>query len=367
MQNSHDQDSSITAAGRTTRIAWPLAFATLIIVSCINCILVSAAESDKQPVEVEKATSNNKESISPFVDSEFVRPYLANEECREFARRALVNWRNGDFGAAEVNCRQAGKLLKSKGKAWQALFDQARSMVQNGQRAKGVIMYLIGYEGCYQTGALTADDTSKALFAIANLCNRRDSTTAEIKFADKFYEQAIQIRGMSGGLEVSDAANVLSYARAEIALRKWESAKSLLEKWRALFTVLGKDPPNNQLPDALAQLGLCCNAEKKFNQAEDYFRQAVDAARNSGGGTITQLGHIDVSVLLIYALIDQMKMAEARNLARDYLSEREKQVGVNSEEIGRLLNELADKFDRAGQLAFAAELKRRSKLLVPSD
>ncbi|MBX9692594.1 MAG: hypothetical protein K2Z81_09440 [Cyanobacteria bacterium] len=350
--------TNLFAKRRSARVS-RLIVTVLILISCFPPCL--GAEDSEEQQDEEATTGSSRGSVSPFLDNEFLRPYFGNEECREFARRALVNWRNGEYGAAEVNCRQAGKLLRSRGKAWQALSEHARLLVQNHQRVKGLLMYIIAYEGCYETGQLTADGTKDVLFTIANLCNRRDSSPAESKLADKYYEHAVQISSMSHGLDERDASNVLMYAGNEISLHKWESARKLLEQWRRLFTVLGKEPPESQLPDALAQLGLCATAEGRGDLAEDYFRQAVEAAKSSSGGTITQVGHIDVGVLLIYALIDQDKMTEARNLARDHLAENEKQLGVSSIEIANLLNELADRFDRAGQIAFAAELRRRAK------
>ena len=321
---------------------------------------VSAQANEEPPGSAVAANAASSKRLQPFFDTELARPYFAREASRECARLALVNWRKQEIGAWRVNCRRAAKDLRSPKKAWEPLSTQARSFIESNQVGKGATIYMIGYEASSKAGGISTQATIDLLYTIAALLNRGNSNEDESKMSAELYERARSLRDINGDLEPRDAPYMLQYADVLIDLKRWTEAEGILKAWREIFNSLGKSPPEKELPDALVQLGRCSLERCDFPKAEEYFRDALYANRKEARPSITPLAHVDIGMYLIFSLIDQNKMTQARQYTKEHLSERELAEGIGSPDLSVTYRALAEKYDKAGQISLADQLRARA-------
>lgn len=323
----------------------------LIFLLCLSGTICGAAWSQDSP-QISQPQS--------FQDSELPRRFTKKLEGRRSADLALADWIERKYDSCIANCKQVNQIMKLKGEELNQLQATAQTKMNEGDNAKAIVLNLIAYEAIRSTGRATADEVIPMAYKLAIQLGATGSDDGQRAIASSMLASALQIRTIAGGIRDSDAPYVLEYARLEFMLRRWENVEKQYLYWLSMYENKGRNPPAQDLPDALAQLAISYNHRKNVAKSEEYFSRAVQAAQAYDGSTITPINHYDVEEFYIYALVGQHKLALAHDLTVEHLKERERKLGLNSPELAKVLTNYANMFEEAGEVGFAFSLRSRA-------
>ncbi len=327
-------------------------------------VAIAANDSAPQPREVKTSPI---ESQSGFRDDELPARIVKKPSIKQMADQALVLWGQKKYGSAVENCRSFATAARLKKEEIAQITDLAENLNASSNFKKAAVLHFIALSAQKYSNKAVANDIIGRTYRIATILTVDHPAEAERAFAASLIEEGMQARKIGGGVPDADAPIVLLYSRLQFSLKQWQSAIKEYEYWLAIFESRGKSPPEKDLPDALAEVGMAYTSLKIFNKAESSFRRACETSVAVNGTTITPINQYDVEDFLIYNLLTQTKLEEARELAHEHLKFKEKTLGLRSPELAKELNRYADLFEQAGETAFSFSLRARAGRVVNPD
>lgn len=300
------------------------------------------------------------EDAKGFSEGDFPKRVWAKPKYRELADKVLLDWTNKRYSAATETAKSLAQNVKFKRDEIEQLSAIADAKLAGGKSSEAGSLELIAYQGAKVGGRVTADEAIVRLNRIASTIMSEKTTETDRLFADDLVGQALQTRKLASEILDSDAPLVLRYARLEFSLKRYASAIKEYEYWIGIFESKGKTAPDDQLSDALAELGIAYTSLKNFPKAEAMFRRACDVTQKLNGTTVTPVNQYDVEDFLIFNLLTQSKLDMAKEKAQDHLKFKEKTLGFNNPKLADELNRYADLFEQAGETSFSFSLRTRA-------
>lgn len=324
-----------------------------------------------------------------FGDHELPKRLSEKPKFREFADSVLNNWSKKKYAAAFEDAKNLAQSAKPKRDEVEQMTVLAESLLKNAGsigpnpretadggvdnsdetgvrlRNKSGALQLIAYQSVNAGGRATADDAIGRLTKLVAVLTSSKPTEEDRAFAANLAGQALRTRKIAGGILDSDAPLVRVYAHLEFSLKHWETAIKEYEYWIGIFESKGKNPPADEFPEVLAELGIAYNSLKKLPKAESLFARACDATMKLNGTHVTPQNQYDVADFLIFNLLNQGKLDEAKERAQQHLKFKEATLGLNSPKLAEELNRYADLFEQAGETAFSFSLRTRAGRVFP--
>ncbi len=313
---------------------------------------------------VREPAPSRTSSTSGFQDDELPLRIVKKPVIKQMADQALVLWAQKKYGSAVESARSFATAARLKKEEIAQITTLAESRLASKDLKKAAVLHFIALSALKTGNKAVANDLIARTYRIATILTSGQPTETERAFAATLIEEGMQARKIGGGVPDEDAPIVLLYSRLQFSLKQWQRAIKEYEYWIAIFESRGKSPPEKDLPDALAEIGMACTNLKVFDKAESYFRRASEASVTVNGTTVTPINQYDVEDFLIFNLLTQGKVEEARDLAHEHLKFKEKTLGLRSPELAAELNRYADLFEQAGETAFSFSLRARAGRVV---
>jgi choline monooxygenase len=284
---------------------------------------------------------------------------------KELADQMLADWTAKNYSQAVQTGKSLVQSAKPKREEINQLTTVGDAQLAAGDSNKAAVLQLIAYQAVMAAGKATTDDAITRLHRIVSILISGKTTDADRIFAADLSGQALQTRRLAGGILDSDAPLLLTHARLEFSLKRWESCIREYEFWIGIFESKGKNPPADELPDALGELGIAYTSLKNISKAETYFLRACDACTKLNGTTVTPLNQYDVEDFLIFNLLAQNKIDQAKDRAQIHLKFKESTLGFNNPKLAEELNRYADLFEQVGETSFSFSLRTRASRVTP--
>jgi tetratricopeptide (TPR) repeat protein len=336
---------------------------TLVSLLCSLLVFSNSAVIAQENAETVSASAPTIDGNIDFRSNELPARLFSKPSFKESADKILADCLSKEFDIAMAEAQAFAQQAKPK-KDEIALITATAESLESSNLAKSVALHMMAYQGLKIGGKATADDAVSRIFKITSVITSVKTTDAERRFATGLVEQGLQTRRIAGGIKQSDAPYVLLHARLEFSLKRWDSAIKEYEYWLGMYTSKGQEPPANELPDALGELGIAYNSLKNLTKAEEYFTRACAAANAFNETTVTPVNQYDVEDFLIFNLLTQHKLDHAKELAQDHLKFKEKTLGLRSPQLAVELNRYADLFEQAGETSFSFSLRARAGRVV---
>lgn len=307
------------------------------------------------------------QSASParFSDDDLPKRVSLKPKYREQADKVLSYWSNKEYSSASETAKSLAQSVKFKRDEIEAMGNLADSKLTSGKNDLAGALQLIAYQGSKTGGRATAEDAILRLNRIVSTIVSEKTTEADRIFADDLAKQALLTRKLATEITVSDAPLVLNFARLEFSLKRYESAIKEYEYWIGIFESKGKNAPADELPDALAEMGIAYTGLKNIPKAEAIFTRACDVTTKLNGTTVTPINQYDVEDFLIFNLLAQHKLDQAKDKAQEHLKFKEKTLGLNNPKLADELNRYADLFEQEGETSFSFSLRTRAGRVTP--
>lgn len=360
-----------------------LSLSVITLPACASSQLLLAQSSVTNQVLIAQS------GIVAFGDHELPKRLSEKPKFRELADSVLNNWSKKKYDAALEDAKKlaqsakpkrdevaqmtvlADSVLKNAGKNGPNPSETADGGMANSDetgvhsRNKSGALQLIAYQSVNAGGRATVDDAIARLAKLVSVLTSSKTSEEDRAFAANLAGQALRTRKIAGGILDSDAPLVRVYAHLEFSLKHWETAIKEYEYWIGIFESKGKNPPADELPEVLAELGIAYNSLKKLPKAESLFARACDATMKLNGSNITPQNRYDVADFLIFNLLNQGKLDEAKERAQQHLKFKEASLGLNSPKLVEELNRYADLFEQAGETSFSFSLRTRAGRVSP--
>ena len=302
---------------------------------------------------------------SSFSDDDLPKRVVSKPKYREQADKVLLDWSRKNYSSASENAKSLAQTVKFKRDEIEQMANLADSKLAGGENAEAGALQLIAYHAAKAGGRATADDSIVRLNRIITTIMSEKTTEADRIFADDLAKQALLTRKLASEIVDADAPLVLNFARLEFSLKRYESAIKEYEYWIGIFESKGKNAPANELPDALAEMGIAYTSLKNIPKAEAIFTRACDVTMKLNGTTVTPINQYDVEDFLIFNLLAQNKLDQAKDKAQEHLKFKEKTLGLNNPKLADELNRYADLFEQAGETSFSFSLRTRAGRVTP--
>lgn len=298
-----------------------------------------------------------------FQQAELPDRFTSKPKFKDAADQVLLDCSSKKFDAAMESAKNFAQLAKPKREEISSMQSAAYGLASTNKE-KSAALYLMAYQSMKSGARATADETIGALFKIASVINSKNASDAERQFATGLVAQGLQTRRLSGGIQQSDAPYVLLHAQLEFRLKHWENSIKEYEFWLGMYAAKGQNPPPNDLPDALGEVGIAFTNLKNSKKAEEYFTRACAACNALNETTVTPENSYDVEDFLIFNLLTQNKLDHAKELAQHHLKFKENTLGLRSPQLADELNRYADLFEQAGETSFSYSLRARAGRVV---
>jgi len=318
--------------------------------SVVACLLVVLAMFMFQTLPV------YAQSFSPSeLQERFLKP-----KYKDLADKVLVDCANRKFEQAMTDGMAFAKAAKPKRIEIDQFTSVANERVNSGNRDVAVALLVLAYQSIKVSGKMTADESIWRIYQLLSIVGSVKTTESDRVFSNDLIVQALQTRKIAGGLLDADAPAVLLHARLEFSLKHWDASIKEYEFWIGMYDSKGKKPPANDLPDALAELGIAYTNLKNLTKAESYFKRACEASMALSNTTVTQVNQYDVEDFLIFNYLSQGKLDLAKERAQQHLTFKEKMLGYRSPKLAEELNRYADLFEQAGDNTYSFSLRSRA-------
>jgi len=204
---------------------------------------------------------------------------------KDAADKVLIDCNERKFDYAMENAKLFVSLAKPKKDEIEMLTNKADALASTS-REKAVALHMMAFQALKLGGRATADEAVARQFKIASVITSTKTNDSEREFATNLVEQGLRTRRIAGGIQQSDAPFVLLHGRLEFSLKRWDSAIKEYEYWLGMYSSKGQNPPANELPDALGELGIANTSLKNVTKAEEYFTRACAAANAFNGKSV---------------------------------------------------------------------------------
>jgi len=316
-----------------------------------------------QQQSTQAATTGSNTGFQP---NELPERLGAKPKLKDPADQVVIDCTGKKFDAAMEAAKNFAQVARPKREEI-ALMVSAADALESTNKDKSVALHLMAYQSLKIGAKATADETIAALFKIAQVVASNKADDLERQFATGLLEQGLQTRRIAGGIRQGDAPFVLLHAQLEFRLKHWDNSIKEYIFWLGMYTSKGQNPPPNELPDALGEVGIAFTNLKNIPKAEDYFTRACAACNAFNETTVTPVNNYDVEDFLIFNLLTQNKLDHAKELAQQHLTYKEKTLGLRSPQLANELNRYADLFEQAGETAFSFSLRARAGRVVNDD
>lgn len=323
----------------------------------------TVAQVDPDKPTTQSVQDTGTATLSGFQANELPARLSTKIKFKDAADKVVVDCAAQKFDAAMEDAKSFAQMAKPKKAEIESLLAAASSL-QTTNKPRAVALHLMAYQSLRVDSRTTANDSIASLFNIARVVASRKPTELERQFATGLLEQGLQTRRLAGSIQQSDAPFILLRARLEFSLKHWDNAIKEYEFWLGMYAAKGQDPPANDLPDALGELGIAYTSLKNLPKAEEYFTRACAAANALNGTTVTPLSQYDVEDFLIFNLLNQNRLDHAKELAQQHLKFKETTLGLRSPQLAEELNRYADLFEQAGETSFSFSLRARAGRVV---
>lgn len=321
------------------------------------------AQVNSEVLKSESTKSTATGLNTGFQQGELPERLTGKSKLKDAAEQVLADCVEKKFDAAMESAKNFAQVARPKREEISTMLSTADSL-ESTNKEKSLALHLMAYQSFKAGTRASADETVIALFNIAAVANSKNPTDSERQFATGVVEQGLQTRRLAGGIRQSDAPFVLLHAQLEFRLKHWDNAIKEYVFWLGMYSAKGQNPPANELPDALGEVGIAYTNLKNIPKAEEYFSRACKACNAFNETTVTPINQYDVEDFLIFNLLTQNKLDHAKELAQHHLKFKENTLGLRSPQLADELNRYADLFEQAGETSFSYSLRARAGRVV---